>query len=196
MAKGYDMFLSLHSNYCDDENVDRVVIIAPNNSTSLDLFAAKLANCIKKVMSVDDNSQIFRKSDRFGNEYYGVLRGAKDVSVKRRFIVEHSFHSNMYASKWLYEDKNLKVLAEVEGDCIAEYFELKKKIPKYIKVIKDVNYRNAPSFKVENVIGVAKVGEIFTVVDRVKSDTTTEMFKLKSGYYITTSKSYVEEYSK
>ena len=66
-------------------------------------------------------------------------------------------------------------------------------IPKLIKIIQDVNFHNAPNFKASSVVGVAKVGEVFTVVDIVfRSDT--NMYKLKSGYYITASTKYVQKY--
>ena len=66
-------------------------------------------------------------------------------------------------------------------------------IPKLIKIIQDVNFHNAPDFKASSVVGVAKVGEVFTVMDIVlRSDT--NMYKLKSGYYITASTKYVQKY--
>lgn len=67
-------------------------------------------------------------------------------------------------------------------------------IPKMIKVIEDVNYRNAPNFKSSSVVGVAKVGEVFTVVSLVIRDDT-NMYKLKSGYYITASEKYVKKFA-
>ena len=64
-----------------------------------------------------------------------------------------------------------------------------------IKIIQDVNYRSKADFsKDEYIKGVAKKGEVFTVVDRVKSNCSTDMYKLKSGNYITTSSKYVVEY--
>lgn len=192
MSKGYDMFLSLHSNSCDNALVDRVVIIAPHNDKTYDKFAKEFGDIIKKCICVDQNTQVYRREYK-GTEYYGVLRGAKEVGCKKRFIVEHSFHSNEYVSKWLYDEKNLDRLAKAEGDFLAKYFGLQKKSDaQIIRVIKEVNFRSKPEFKTDCVKGVAKVGECFTVVSRVTSDSSTDMFKLLSGYYITTSNKYVE----
>ena len=65
-------------------------------------------------------------------------------------------------------------------------------LPKMIKVKKDVNYRKHPNFKTSSIAGVAKAGDIFTVVDLVERNDT-NMYKLKSGYYITTNKTYIDE---
>ena len=64
-------------------------------------------------------------------------------------------------------------------------------LPKMIRIKKDVNYRNAPNFEDCSIAGVAKAGEVFTVVGLVKRSDT-DMYKLKSGYNITTNARYVE----
>ena len=102
---------------------------------------------------------------------------------------------------WLYDNSNLNKLAIAEGEVIAKFHNLTKKNKpikndvKMIKIIQDVNYRSKPDFsKDEYIKGVAKKGEVFTVVERVKSNSNTDMYKLKSGFYITTSSKYVEKY--
>lgn len=66
-------------------------------------------------------------------------------------------------------------------------------IPKMIKIIHDVNYHKTPDFKNSSIAGIALCGEIFTVSQLVKRNGT-DMYKLKSGYYITTNGKYVEKY--
>lgn len=196
MSKGYDGFYSLHSNSCGNINVDRVVIIRGIGEKSLDAYCKKLGDGIKGIMGVRDNTEVFEKEYKKG-EYYGVLRGAKEAGIKNRFIIEHSFHSNKASATWLYDDDNLKKLAKVEGDIIAEHHKLERKSfdIKMIRIKEDVNYRNKADFsKDEYVKGICKKGEVFTVVDSVKSNNKTDMYKLKSGYYVTTSSKYVEDY--
>lgn len=65
--------------------------------------------------------------------------------------------------------------------------------PKFIKIIRDVNYHKTPDFKNSSVIGIALSGEVFTAVELVDR-TGTDMYKLKSGAYITTSSKYVKLY--
>lgn len=67
------------------------------------------------------------------------------------------------------------------------------KIPKMIKVIQNVNYRTEPNFKASSIAGEATPGQIFTVVDIITKPGA-NMYKLKSGYYITASPKYVEEF--
>lgn len=53
-----------------------------------------------------------------------------------------------------------------------------------------LDYHTKPSFSDSTVAGKAKKGEVFTVVGKVKADGV-YMYKLKSGYYITSAKEYV-----
>lgn len=63
---------------------------------------------------------------------------------------------------------------------------------KYIRVkINDLNYRNCPSWSDDVVAGTVNKGEVFTVVKKLKVGSG-YMYKLKSGYYITASSTYVE----
>jgi N-acetylmuramoyl-L-alanine amidase len=53
-----------------------------------------------------------------------------------------------------------------------------------------LSYHNKPSWADSTVAGVAKKGDVFTVVGRIKVDGT-YMYKLKSGNYITSASKYV-----
>ena len=57
-----------------------------------------------------------------GGEYYGVLRGARAVGTPYYMLIEHSFHTNTKATKWLSKDANLDKLAVAEADILAEFF--------------------------------------------------------------------------
>lgn len=137
-AKGCDLFISLHSNACATESVDRAVIIPFQDiewSTIDDKsreIAHKLGACVKNVMGLSEY-QIYPRMadyDRDGNgqlddEYYGVLYGARKVGTVG-VIVEHGFHTNTKCAKWLSSDSNLKKLAKAEAEVIADYFGLNK----------------------------------------------------------------------
>ena len=62
-------------------------------------------------------------------EYYGVLRGASNVGCPLYYIIEHSFHTNERAAKWLLDEENLARLARVEAAVIAIYFGIKREYP-------------------------------------------------------------------
>lgn len=125
MAKGYDVFLSLHSNACDSESVDRVVVIKGYDQK--DTLAAKFGEALTKAMKVKQKYQIMTKKTTSGGEYYGVLRGAKAAGVANRFILEHGFHTNTNTAKWLCDDANIKKLAEVNAKVLADHYGYKKK---------------------------------------------------------------------
>ncbi|MBO5869433.1 MAG: N-acetylmuramoyl-L-alanine amidase, partial [Clostridia bacterium] len=105
MAKGCDLFLSIHSNAVGNygnEKIDRVDVYAAydnlNNSHELaKLLAVAIADC----MGVSGGAVQTRKSENGDWEYYGVLRGARSVGCPLFYILEHSFHTNTYATKWL-----------------------------------------------------------------------------------------------
>lgn len=123
-SKGYDLFLSIHSNACGTESVDRPVVITQLNGKG-DELGKKLTDCIRETMQTKDPGRVSKRKSSFGGEYYGVLRGAAAVGTMG-MILEHSFHTNTRAAKWLLVDENLRKLAVAEAEVIAEYFNVTK----------------------------------------------------------------------
>lgn len=132
-AKGKDLFLSIHSNACGNENVDYPVIYRGVDKQNANEFGLKLAKLIQELMGTKQNGRTATKlssNDRDKNgklddEYYGVLYGADAAGLDYYYIVEHSFHTNLNATKWLSNDENLKLLAREEAKLIASYFNVK-----------------------------------------------------------------------
>lgn len=125
MAKGCDLFLSLHSNACNTESVDYPVIIVPISGKG-DAIGKKLADCVTKTMGTRQTGMIYKKKGSGDWDYYSVIAGAVSVGVIG-IIIEHSFHTNLNATKWLLNKSNLEKLAKAEADTIAEYFGIKVK---------------------------------------------------------------------
>lgn len=137
-AKGYDLFISLHSNACNTESVRRVsgIYVCKDSKTdisakSLDI-TTKLTAAVTSVMGISEAPKNYYKLagyDRNGNgittddDYYGVLYGAHMVQVPG-LILEHSFHTNKTSAQWLYKNDNIHKLAVAESKVIAEYFSL------------------------------------------------------------------------
>ena len=137
-SKGYDLFLSLHSNACDTESVDRAVIIKGYDMDNV--LSDKLGQALTSTMSLKQKHQIMVKKNDAGNDYYGVLRGAKSVGTKNRILIEHGFHTNTKTAKWLCNKDNLRKVAQKEAEVIADYFGVKKEVIKdkattYFRVI-------------------------------------------------------------
>ncbi|MDE6454934.1 MAG: N-acetylmuramoyl-L-alanine amidase [Dysosmobacter sp.] len=123
-AKGCDLFLSLHSNACGTESVDYPVVYrAYDNQNGADELALGFARMIGERMGTKQAGRSATRKNSAGGEYYGVMRGARAVGVPLYLLVEHSFHNNTAAAKWLLEEKNLELLAEAEADTLAAYFK-------------------------------------------------------------------------
>jgi N-acetylmuramoyl-L-alanine amidase len=123
-AKGCNLFLSIHSNAASDkinETVDYPIAFVPING-SADLLGQQLAECVEQTMGT---KQMWRseskKSSKGDWDYYSIISGAASVGVPG-IILEHSFHTNTKATKWLLEDSNLDKLAKAEAEVIAKYF--------------------------------------------------------------------------
>ncbi len=124
-ARGCDVFLSLHSNACDTESVDYPVVYrAYDNLNDADTLARALALSIGQLMRTRQQGRTATRRNNTGGEYYGVLRGARAAGVPVYLLVEHSFHTNTAAAKWLSVDENLNRLAEAEADLLAGYFNV------------------------------------------------------------------------
>lgn len=126
-SKGCNLFISVHSNAVGNgvnENVDYPVAYVLLNGSSTDI-GLKLAKVVEAVMGTAQSGRTATRQGANG-EYYGVLRGANAVGTPG-IILEHSFHTNTRATKWLSSDSNLQKLAKAEAECIASYYGVTKK---------------------------------------------------------------------
>lgn len=122
-SKGCDVFISLHSNACGTESVDYPVVYrAYDNKNNVDTLALKLAKKVGELMGTTQAGRTATRKNGSGGEYYGVLRGARAVGTPYYMLIEHSFHTNTKATKWLSKDANLDKLAVAEADILAEFF--------------------------------------------------------------------------
>ena len=117
-SKGCNLFISVHSNAVGNgvnESVDYPVSYVLLNGSSTDI-GLKLAKVVESVMGTAQSGRTATRQGTNG-EYYGVLRGANAVGTPG-IILEHSFHTNTRATKWLSSDSNLQKLAKAEAECI------------------------------------------------------------------------------
>ena len=76
-------------------------------------------------MGVQTHAVKTKESKVYPNtEYYGVMRGACKVGVPLYFILEHSFHTNLRAAKWLSVEENLRKLAKEEALVFYRFFTI------------------------------------------------------------------------
>ena len=125
-SKGCNVFISLHSNACSTESVDYPVVYrAYDNLNDVDVLALQIAKKIGELMGTNQAGRTATRKNSAGGEYYGVLRGARAVGTPFYMLIEHSFHTNTAATKWLSVDANLDKLAVAEAELMADYFGVK-----------------------------------------------------------------------
>lgn len=118
-SAGCDLFLSIHSNAADAEYVDYPLVITMQDGKGDELGLA-IAKKIQEMMGTTQKGKITKKRGTYGGEWYSVLAGAAEVGTMG-MIIEHSFHTNEKAARWLLEDSNLRAMAKAEAEIIAAY---------------------------------------------------------------------------
>lgn len=134
MAKGADLFLSLHSNTPGSDSQGTPAYEKCTGAISfysikrpLDkVFAEKLVKGVADLMEIYSRGAK-TKTKKNGEDWYAVIRNSIAVGCEHSFIIEHGFHTNRHDCAWLLEDKNLEKLAEFEVGLIASYYALKRK---------------------------------------------------------------------
>lgn len=120
IAKGCDLFLSIHSNACADQSADYPLACCCVNGQA-DVLGHELAEAVGTTMQTSGKARIWKRQGNGGTDYYGVLRGAASVGVPG-ILLEHSFHTNRRATEWLMDDAILRRMATAEAETIAEHF--------------------------------------------------------------------------
>jgi N-acetylmuramoyl-L-alanine amidase len=126
-AKGYDLFLSLHSNApgnnASNYSAIRGTSIYDSVTRPNRALADALGQAIAKTMGHNFRGTNYRKGSN-GNDYYSVLRNAIAVGVPSAILIEHGFHTNPDDCRWLLDDNNLKKLAKSEAEVIAAHYKI------------------------------------------------------------------------
>lgn len=140
-GKGYDVavFISNHSNAFNGKACGVVVyrsLYLPGSADLGQKLVDAIVGVMKPVTGITYSRGVATRKGDSGADYYGVIRGsvsgaktqaqAAKGPVKYSYIVEHGFHDNLTECKFLYNDANLKKMAEAEAKAIADYFGLTK----------------------------------------------------------------------
>lgn len=123
-SKGCDLLLSIHSNSAERESADYPVVYYPISGVAADL-AKSLAVLIQNTMGTVEKGQAKSRKGSGDWDYCSVIYGATEVGTPA-LILEHSFHSNTKAAKWLMDDNNLRKMAQEEAKIVAEWFDVAK----------------------------------------------------------------------
>ena len=116
-------------------------------------------------------------------------------------LIEYGFMDYWNEAKLMLDKKHQEKCAEAVAKAVCEYFGItytekqEANKTKYVKILKDINIHSKADFTEENTIGKVTAGGVYTITEKVKR-TGTDMYKLKSGVYITASPKYVEVFEK
>lgn len=138
-SKGYDFFISMHSNAGAASYIDQPIAIIYQDLpwTDIDDISREMGEIltatVTDVMKTNQKGITYQRKgtgDWDGNginddEWYSVLFGSRYVGTSG-ILLEHSFHTNYRATLWLYNDDNLKKMAKEEAVAIFDYFSEKK----------------------------------------------------------------------
>lgn len=206
---GADAYISKHYNAAGEKWQSRakglVTIIHHNSQSKTKVLAQNVHEELWKLHKDHDciNYGVRNDTDISGFSLY-VLRNTKMPAI----LTESGFMDNPIEYKYMLDPKFQKEDAEAtckgicktfgvtyvkpeEFVCTEKEVEVSTNV-KYVKVIVDIlNVRNCPSWEDDAVAGTVKKGEVFTVTKKLKVGNS-YMYKLKSGLYITASRTYVE----
>lgn len=130
MAKGYDLFISLHSNAPGSSPSNpasiRGVSIYDSVADELDYLEVPLVAEIARTMNTPNRGvKHWESTSRANKDYFGVLRNATAAGCPDAMLIEHGYHTNETDAKWLLSHDNLKRLAKAESSLIDRLWKQK-----------------------------------------------------------------------
>lgn len=129
MAKGYDLFISLHSNAPGSSAKNpasiRGVSIYDSVADKLDYIEVPLAAEIARIMNTPNlGVKHWESATRKNKDYFGALRNAVAAGCPDAMLIEHGYHTNEIDARWLLNHNNLKRLAKAEAALVDYLFRL------------------------------------------------------------------------
>ncbi|MDO5010925.1 MAG: N-acetylmuramoyl-L-alanine amidase [Intestinibacter bartlettii] len=205
-----DILISNHYNAIGTASqwqtrVKGLLVLRTKNSSSKSITLGKLAvKHLAKDIDYEYSYGLMRDVDMSGYTL-AILRQSSMPSI----LIEYGFMDYEKEAKLMLNPSHQEKCAEAVCKAVCEYFGVSyiakknqtstgstttigSKKTLYLRVIADeVNIRSAADFTDESVIGIVKKGGVYTVMEEIERPDT-NMYRLKSGVYITASKKYVE----
>nr|WP_302416967.1 N-acetylmuramoyl-L-alanine amidase [uncultured Romboutsia sp.] len=205
--KGADILISNHYNAignCDtwQSRVKGLLVLRTKNASSKSIKLGKLAaKHLEKDIDYEYSYGLMRDVDMSGFTL-AILRQTTMPAI----LIEYGFMDYEKEAKLMLDKKHQEKCAEAVAKAVCEYFGVtyiekqeetteEANKTKCVRILKDVNIHNKADFEKESVIGKVTAGGAYTVVETIKRSGT-DMYKLKSGVYITASPKYVEVFYK
>lgn len=199
-----DLLISNHFNAIGicakwQTHVKGLLVMHTKNSSSNSIKLGKLAvKHLEKDIDYEYSYGLMRDVDMSGFTL-AILRQTTMPAI----LIEYGFMDYWNEAKLMLDKKHQEKCAEAVCKAVCEYFrvtyiaEKQEEATKveYVKILKDVNIHSKADFTEENTIGKVTAGGVYTITEKIKR-TGTDMYKLKSGVYITASPKYVEVFEK
>ena len=202
--KGADILISNHYNAIGScakwqSKIKGLLVLRTKNCSEKSIKLGKLAaKHLEKDIDYEYSYGLMRDVDMSGFTL-AILRQTTMPAI----LIEYGFMDYWNEAKLMLDKKHQEKCAEAVCKAVCEYFgvtytaEKQKEATKveYVKILKDINIHSKADFTEENTIGKVTAGGVYTITEKVKR-TGTDMYKLKSGVYITASPKYVEVFYK
>ena len=200
---GANILISNHYNAignCDtwQSRIKGLLVLRTKNASSKSIKLGKLAvKHLEKDIDYEYSYGLMRDVDMSGFTL-AILRQTTMPAI----LIEYGFMDYEKEAKLMLDKKHQEKCAEAVCKSVCEYFGVtyiaekqEANKTKYVRILQDVNIHNKADFEKESVVGKVTAGGAYTVVETIKRSGT-DMYKLKSGVYITASPKYVEVFYK
>lgn len=175
------------------------------------LLVLKTKGCSSKSVSLANKVHAELKEALQPERDYGVVQDTEmcgfTLAILRQtnapaILIEYGFMDYWKEAKHMLDEDYIEKCAEATARGVCEQLGVTyvakntDNKTKYLRVIADkINIHNKADFNSSSVVGEVEKGDVFTITQRIKR-TGTDMYKLKSGVYITASPKYVETFEK
>ena len=201
--KGADILISNHYNAIGSSQawqsrVKGLLVLRTKNASSKSIKLGKLAvKHLEKDINYEYSYGLMRDVDMSGFTL-AILRQTTMPAI----LIEYGFMDYWNEAKLMLDKKHQEKCAEAVCKAVCEYFGVTyiaekqgANKTKYVRILQDINIHSKPDFDAANVIGKVTAGGAYTITEKIKR-TGTDMYKLKSGVYITASTKYVEVFER
>lgn len=191
--KGADILISNHYNAIGSSQawqsrVKGLLVLRTKNASSKSIRLGKLVvKHLEKDINYEYSYGLMRDVDMSGFTL-AILRQTNMPAI----LIEYGFMDYEKEAKLMLDKKHQK-------KCEVKNTDDKPQVAsktKYLRIIADsVNIHSSADFNSSSVVGKVKKGDVFTIAQKIER-TGTDMYKLKSGVYITASTKYVEVFER
>lgn len=175
------------------------------------LLVLKTKGCSSKSVSLAKHVHAELKEALKPEKDYGVVQDTEmcgfTLAILRQtnapaILIEYGFMDYWKEAKHMLDEDYIEKCAEATARGVCEQLGVTYMAKntdnktKYLRVIADkINIHNKADFNSSSVVGEVEKGDVFTITQKIKR-TGTDMYKLKSGVYITASTKYVEVFER